>query len=277
MGPESVQSLQANIPEMSSIIPASLRVLIVDDERPARDKLKILLTQEPDVKVISECDNGAAALTALDELKPDLLLLDIQLPDTDGFSLLKELRSDKLPFVIFTTAYDQYAIKAFEAHALDYLLKPFDHERLKEALQRARMAIRTQNDRMLTDRLLKILQGANSSPVARRLLIRAGGRVVFLAYDEIEWIDAAANYVRVNAGKASYMLRSSIGSIAQKLPAEQFVRIHRSTVVNARMIKELHPCNSGEFIVILRNGKELSCSRGYRAGLRNLIESTPVL
>jgi two-component system, LytTR family, response regulator len=277
MNMESAQSLQVNIPEMSSAIPNPLRVLIVDDERPARDKLKILLSQESDIKVISECGNGTAALAALNELKPDLLLLDIQLPDTDGFSLLKALPSDKLPFVIFTTAYDQYAIKAFDAHALDYLLKPFDHERLKEALHRARLAIRTQNDRMLTDRLLKILQGANSAPVARRLLIRAGGRVVFLAYDEIEWIDAAANYVRVNAGKASYMLRGSIGTIAEKLPAEQFVRIHRSTVVNARMIKELHPCNSGEFIVVLRNGKELSCSRGYRAGLRNLIESTPVL
>jgi two-component system LytT family response regulator len=148
---------------------------------------------------------------------------------------------------------------------------------LREALHRARLAIRTQNDRVLTDRLLKILQGGQSTPVSRRLLIRSGGRVVFLAYDEIEWIDAAANYVRVNAGKVSYMLRGSIGSIAEKLPAEQFVRIHRSTVVNARMIKELHPCNSGEFIVVLRNGKELSCSRGYRAGLKNLIQSTPVL
>jgi len=277
MNTEPVQPLQVNIPEMSSIVPSPLRVLIVDDERPARDKLKILLSQEPDIKVISECGNGAAALSALSELKPDLLLLDIQLPDTDGFSLLKALPSEKLPFVIFTTAYDQYAIKAFDAHALDYLLKPFDYERLKEALHRARLAIRTQNDRMLTDRLLKILQGSSSTPVSRRLLIRSGGRVVFLAYDEIEWIDAAANYVRVNAGKVSYMLRGSIGSIAEKLPAEQFVRIHRSTVVNARLIKELQPCNSGEFIVVLRNGKELSCSRGYRAGLRNLIENTPVL
>ena len=277
MDRESVQSLQVNIPETSSLVPTSLRVLIVDDERPARDKLKLLLAQEPDIKVISDCGNGATALAALNEFKPDLLLLDIQLPDTDGFSLLKALPSEQLPFVIFTTAYDQYAIKAFDAHALDYLLKPFDHERLREALHRARLAIRTQNDRMLTDRLLKLLQGANSAPVTRRLLIRSGGRVVFLAYDEIEWIDAAANYVRVNTGKLSYMLRGSIGSIAEKLPPEQFVRIHRSTVVNARMIKELQPCNSGEFIVVLRNGKELSCSRGYRAGLRNLIESTPVL
>jgi two-component system LytT family response regulator len=144
-------------------------------------------------------------------------------------------------------------------------------------LHRARLAVRTHSDRVLTDRLLNILQVTRTAPQARRLLVRAGGRVVFLAYDEIEWIEAAANYVRVHAGKVSYMLRSSIGTIAEKLPNDQFVRIHRSTVVNARIIKELQPCNSGEFIVVLRNGKELSCSRGYRSGLRQLIDSTPVL
>src|SRR3954465_12910053 len=173
MDPESVQSWQSNIPEISSIVPTSLRTLIVDDERPARDKLKILLSQEPDVKVISECSNGAAALTALNELRPDLLLLDIQLPDIDGFSLLKSLRIEQLPLVIFTTAYDQYAIKAFDAHALDYLLKPFDHQRLRDALHRARLAVRTHSDRALTDRLLNILQGTRSGLQSRRLLVKA--------------------------------------------------------------------------------------------------------
>ena len=195
----------------------------------------------------------------------------------DGFSVLKSIAADEMPIVIFTTAYDQYAIKAFDAHALDYLLKPFDHQRLRDALHRARLAVRTHSDRALTDRLLNILQGSRAGLQSGRLLVKAGGRVVFLAYDEIEWIEAAANYVRVHAGKVSYLLRSSIGSIAEKLPDDQFVRIHRSTVVNARIIKELQPCNSGEFIVVLRNGKELSCSRGYRSGLRRLIESTPVL
>jgi two-component system LytT family response regulator len=266
-----------NNPELSSLGTPLLRTIVVDDEGPARDKLKILLGQESDIKLVAECESGAAAIAALKENKPDLLLLDIQLPDMDGFSVLKALSSEEIPIVIFTTAYDQYAIKAFDAHALDYLLKPFDHERLRDALHRARLAVRTHSDRVLTDRLLNILQVARAAPQARRLLVRAGGRVVFLAYDEIEWIEAAANYVRVHAGKVSYMLRSSIGTIAEKLPNDQFVRIHRSTVVNARIIKELQPCNSGEFIVVLRNGKELSCSRGYRSGLRQLIDSTPVL
>jgi len=277
MVPELREWLHLNNPEHSSLGAHSLRTIIVDDEGPARDKLKILLGGEPDVKVIAECETGAAAVAALKENKPDLLLLDIQLPDMDGFCVLKSIPAEEMPLVIFTTAYDQYAIKAFDAHALDYLLKPFDHQRLRDALHRARLAVRTHSDRALTGRLLNILQGARSGLQSRRLLVKAGGRVVFLAYDEIEWIEAAANYVRVHAGKVSYLLRSSIGSIAEKLPDDQFVRIHRSTVVNARIIKELQPCNSGEFIVVLRNGKELSCSRGYRAGLRRLIESTPVL
>ena len=217
------------------------------------------------------------AIAALKQTKPDLLLLDIQLPDMDGFSVLKSIPPDELPIVIFTTAFDQYAIKAFEAHALDYLLKPFDHERLRDSLQRARLAVRSQSNRVLTDQLLNILQRTTSNSHARRLLVRSGGRVVFLAYDEIEWIEAAANYVRVHAGKTSYTLRGSIGNIADKLPKDQFVRIHRSTVVNARIIKELQPCNSGEFILVLQNGKELSCSRGYREELRRLIDNTPVL
>jgi two-component system LytT family response regulator len=277
MSPELREWLHLNNPELSSLGTPLLRTIVVDDEGPARDKLKILLGQESDIKIVAECETGAAAIAALKESKPDLLLLDIQLPDMDGFSVLKALSPEEMPIVVFTTAYDQYAIKAFDAHALDYLLKPFDHERLRDALHRARLAVRTHSDRVLTDRLLNILQVARAAPQARRLLVRAGGRVVFLAYDEIEWIEAAANYVRVHAGKVSYMLRSSIGTIAEKLPNDQFVRIHRSTVVNARIIKELQPCNSGEFIVVLRNGKELSCSRGYRSGLRQLIDSTPVL
>lgn len=276
MVPELREWLHLN-PEHLSLGDSSLRTVIVDDEGPARDKLKILLDSEADIKVIAECETGAAAIAALKEHKADLLLIDIQLPDMDGFGVIKSIPADDMPIVIFTTAFDQYAIKAFDAHALDYLLKPFDHERLRDALHRARLAVRTHSDRALTHRLLNILQGSGSGLQSRRLLVKSGGRVVFLAYDEIEWIEAAANYVRVYAGKVSYLLRSSIGSIAEKLPDDQFVRIHRSTVVNARIIKELQPCNSGEFIVVLRNGKELSCSRGYRSGLRRLIENTPVL
>lgn len=264
-------------PELSSLPASTLRTVIVDDEKPAREKLSILLASESDVKVIAECENGAAAIAALKNTKPDLLLLDISLPDMDGFAVLKTLPQQELPVVIFTTAYDQYAIRAFEAHALDYLLKPFDHQRLQEALHRARLAVRTHTERVLTNRLLTILQESRAGAPDRRFLVRSGGRVVFLAYDEVEWIEAAANYVRLHAGKACHTLRGSIGTVAAKLPADQFVRIHRSSIVNVKTIKELQPCNSGEFIVVLQSGKELSCSRGYAAELRRLIENTPVL
>ncbi|HET8827037.1 MAG TPA: LytTR family DNA-binding domain-containing protein [Terriglobales bacterium] len=254
-----------------------LRAVIVDDEKPAREKLSILLAAEADVRIVAECENGTAAVAALKQTKPDLLLLDISLPDMDGFAVLKTLPAAELPVVIFTTAYDQYAIRAFEAHALDYLLKPFDHQRLQEALQRARLAVRTHSERVLTNKLLTILQETRAGSPDRRFLVRSGGRVVFLAYDEVEWIEAAANYVRLHAGKACHTLRGTIGNITAKLPSEQFVRIHRSTIVNVRVIKELQPCNSGEFIVVLQSGKELSCSRGYATELRRLIENTPVL
>lgn len=270
--------LHSSSPDLGSLAAPLLRTVIVEDEGTAREKLRILLERDDDVRVVAECENGADAVDILRQARPDLLLLDIQLPDMDGFTVLKSIPTTQLPLVIFTTAYDHYAIKAFEAHALDYLLKPFDHERLSDAVRRARLAVKTQTDRVLTERLLDILQGKNANGAQdRRLMVRAGGKVVFLAYDEIEWIEAAANYVRLHAGRESYTLRGSIGSMAEKLPRDQFVRIHRSTVVNARIIKELQPCNSGEFIVVLRNGKELSCSRGYRAGLKHLMESTPLL
>ena len=264
-------------PELSSMPGSLLRAVIVDDEKPAREKLSILLAGEADVRIVAECENGAAAVAALKQTKPDLLLLDISLPDMDGFAILQSLPAAELPVVIFTTAYDQYAIRAFEAHALDYLLKPFDHLRLQEALHRARLAVRTHGERVLTNRLLTILQESRAGSPDRRFLVRSAGRVVFLAYDEVEWIEAAANYVRLHAGKTCHTLRGTIGNISAKLPAEQFVRIHRSTIVNVRTIKELQPCNSGEFIVVLQSGKELSCSRGYAVELRRLIENTPVL
>jgi two-component system, LytTR family, response regulator len=277
MGLQSREWLHLDNPDLSSVSPRLLRTVVVDDEGPARDKLKILLAEETDVKIVAECENGFSAIAALKQTKPDLLLLDIQLPDMDGFSVLKSIPAEELPIVIFTTAYDQYAIKAFEAHALDYLLKPFDYQRLHDSLHRARLAVRSQTDHVFTSQLLTILQRTTANSNARRLLVRSGGRVVFLAYDEIEWVEAAANYVRVHAGKTSYTLRGSIGTVADKLPKHQFVRIHRSTVVNARIIKELQPCNSGEFILVLQSGKELSCSRGYREELRRLIENTPAL
>jgi two-component system LytT family response regulator len=179
-----------------------------------------------------------------------------------------------MPIVIFTTAYDRHAVRAFEAHALDYLLKPFDQERLHQAVNRARAELLRANDRDATHRILDYLSESaeRQSRSDRRLVVKAGGRIVFLNFDEIDWVEAAANYVKINVAKQSYLLRKGIGEIEERLGPTQFVRIHRSVIVNIKRIKELQPVNSGEYIVVLKDGKELSCSRGYRAGLQQLIE-----
>jgi two-component system LytT family response regulator len=254
-----------------------IRAIIADDERLAREKLRILLASEANVKVVAECSDGKQALSAIRTHGTDLLLLDIQMPDMDGFQVLDELSPEEMPVVIFTSAYDQYAIRAFEAHALDYLLKPFDQERLHHAIARARLELSKTQDREITHRILSLLSQVKSemlpeSSTEGRLVIRAKGRVVFLNLSEIDWIEASANYVQLNVGKESHLFRETISRVSERLNPNHFVRIHRSTIVNVRKIKELIPVNSGEYIVVLKNGKELSCSRGYRAALESMIE-----
>src|SRR5579864_6374129 len=254
-----------------------VRTVIADDERLARQKLLILLNSEPQVMVVAECQNGRQTVSAIRSLRPDMLLLDIQMPDLDGFQVLSEISEEEMPVVIFTSAYDQYAIRAFEANALDYLLKPFDQERLHHALTRARSELRKARDREITNRILNLLSQVRSvssftPEPEKRLVIKANGRVVFLDLDSIEWVEAAANYVRLNVGKESYLFRETISRISERLDANHFVRIHRSTIVNVRKIKELIPVNSGEYVVVLKSGRELSCSRGYRAALQGIVE-----
>lgn len=254
-----------------------VRAIIADDERLARRKLRILLDSEPNVQVVAECEGGRQTVAAIHTYLPDLLLLDIQMPDMDGFQVLSEISSEEMPAVIFTSAYDQYAIRAFEAHALDYLLKPFDQERLHQAIERARAEMHKSQDREIARRILDLLSRVRSetrtaSEQDGRLVIKAKGRVVFLNLDEIDWVEAAANYVRLNVGKESYLFRETISRTSERLDPNLFIRIHRSTIVNVRKIKELIPVNSGEYVVVLKTGKELSCSRGYRAALQRVID-----
>jgi two-component system, LytTR family, response regulator len=272
MTPDSViSSLQH--PSFDPVV----RTVIADDERLARQKLLILLDAEPLLKVVAECQDGRQTVSAIRNFRPDLLLLDIQMPDLDGFQVLHEILQEEMPVVIFTSAYDQYAIRAFEASALDYLLKPFDQERLHQAVERARSELGKQRDRETTRRILNLLSqirsvGQPTPEPDSRLVIRANGRVVFLDLDSIEWVEAAANYVRLNVGKESYLFRETISRISERLDTNHFLRIHRSTIVNIRKIKELIPVNSGEYVVVLKSGRELSCSRGYRAALQGIVE-----
>jgi len=253
----------------------AIRAIIADCDPAARTQLRLLLGLETGVEVLAECTDGSETIAAIRAHKPDLLFLDIHLSDGDGFQVLDRMAPQDKPLVIFTSTHDQHAIRAFEARALDYLVKPFDERRVHAAIERTRVEVLRAHDRHLTHRLLDWLAANQSEAKAdKRLVVKAGGRVVFLNADEIDWIEAAGNYVKIRAGEESYLLREGIGRLAERLDPAQFVRVHRSIIVNAGKIKELHPCNSGEYMVVLRDGKELSCSRGYRAKLQELIAKT---
>jgi two-component system, LytTR family, response regulator len=251
-----------------------IRTIIADDEQSSRSHLRVMLESESGVQVLAECSDGRDIVSAVQAHKPDLLLLDACLLGREGLPPLHLVPPAERPFVIFTSSHDGYAARAFEVQALDYLRKPLDQKRLHAAIERTRAEILRAQDRHLTRRLLDFLAEAKSeSPMDRRLVVKSDGRVLFLKMDEIDWIEAAANYVRVQAGNQSYLMREGIGRIAARLDPNQFLRIHRSIIVNVRKIKELQPCNRGEYMVILTTGKELSCSRGYRTRLQQLIAS----
>lgn len=258
------------------MITTAIRTIVADDEPLARTKLRLLLASELGVHVVAECQDGKETVSAVQAYKPDLLLIDIRMPDLDGFQVLERLAPDELPIVVFTTAYDQFAIRAFETHALDYLLKPFEAKRLHLATERVRTELLKSNHREFAGRILDLISaraGQNMEPreFEDRMVVRTVGKVVFLDLEDIDWIEAAANYVKFHVGKESYSLREGIGNILARLDPNRFIRIHRSVIVNVRKIKELQPCDSGEYIAILKNGKELSCSRGYRSELQRLI------
>jgi len=249
-----------------------IRAILADDELSAREKLRRLLTQEAGVHIVADCRNGGQTIAAVQAYKPDLLFLGTQLPDADGFQVLNRVPPEDMPIVILTSTHEQHALRAFEARALDYLLKPFDQLRLHMAIERVRAELIKTQQRHLTNRILNLLTEARpTSHADRRLVVKAGSRMLFLDMDEIDWIEAAGNYVDLKAGAVSYRMREGIGRILERLDPAQFVRIHRSLIVNIRRIKELQPCNSGEYMVILKDGKELSCSRTYRANLQRII------
>jgi two-component system LytT family response regulator len=263
--------IENRLRELRMMIP-EIRAVVADDELLVRDQLRRLLSQETGVEIVAECGDALQTVAAVKSHKPDLLLLDIEMKDTDGFQILHSIPQEEMPIVIFTSADDQYAIRAFEARALDYLLKPFDQARLHSAFERVRAELVKTDNRHLTHRILDLLAGTrNESRGDRRLVIKTAGRVIFVALDEIDWVEAAGNYVELKTRARSYLLREGIGSLAERLDPEQFVRIHRSIIVNVRRIQELQPCNRGEYIVVLSDGKHLSCSRSYRAKLQQLI------
>jgi two-component system, LytTR family, response regulator len=254
-----------------------LRTVIVDDEPLARERLASLLSAEADIEIVRQCRDGEEAVNAIDQLSPDLVFLDVQMPVLNGFEVLQAIGPEKMPLVVFVTAYDQHALRAFQVRALDYLLKPFDKERFQEALQRARAHIQRDETGDLGRRLLALVKDLRrDQPKTDRLVVKSGGRLFFLRTDEIDWIEAAGNYVRLHVGTTSHLLRETMNSIEARLDPEKFFRIHRSRIVNMERIQEMQPWLNGEYAVVLRNGTRVTLSRGYREKLQERLGKATV-
>jgi two-component system LytT family response regulator len=252
--------------------PSRIKAIIVDDEPLAREKIRDMLKDDPSIEVVAECASGAKAVSAIEKLHPDLLFLDIQMPQMDGFAVLKTIPQENLPHVIFVTAHDQYALKAFEVYALDYLLKPFDKERFRTALKRAKSQVRRDQSSQVSSGILALLEELQeSNRHLDRLVIKNSGRIHFIKTIDIDWIEADGNYVRIHAGKESHLLREPISSLETQLNAKKFLRIHRSTIVNLDRIHELQPWFHGEYRIILKDGTQLMLSRSYRDRLQQVL------
>ena len=242
-----------------------IRALIVDDEQLARQRVRLLLGEEPDVEVIGESADGFEAVDQIQAARPDLVFLDVQMPEMDGFEVLRRLPQALLPVVIFTTAYDQHALRAFEVSALDYLLKPFKPSRFKEAVQRARELIANKQAGVAARGLLTLL-GQSPAPAGQltRLAVKTPGKVTFVELDQIQAIEAAGKYAVVHVGKVNHVLRESMTSLESHLPSQQFLRISRSVIVNIDQIQELQPMFKGENLIVLKNGKSYPTTRPIR-------------
>ena len=248
-----------------------IRTLIVDDEPLARERLRTLLQPEPDIQIIGECADGRQAVMAMTEQAPDLVFLDIQMPGLDGMGVLQAMTDRPLPVVVFVTAYDQYALQAFDVHALDYLLKPFTARRFQKALERARAAVaRDQSaEGPVEQRLINLLDDLGGERrYSKRIVVKSSGRIHFVKVDEIDWVEAEGNYVKLHVGSETHLFRDTMNSIESQLDSDVFFRIHRSHIINIERVKELQPWFNGEYVVFLKNGTRLTLSRSYRDKLQ---------
>ena len=245
-----------------------IRVLIVDDEPIARRGVRQQLRSEPDLEVIAECGDGAAAIDAITELAPDLVFLDIQMPEVGGFDVVEAIGVARMPAVVFVTAYDEHALRAFDVHAVDYVLKPIDRHRFRTAVERARRRLVRapgEIDRRIAAALGEL--GRPAQDYAKRLAIKGDGRVFLVDVDEVDRLEAAGNYVEVHSGARRHLMRETMVSLEARLDRARFVRVSRSSIVNADRVRELQPMFNGDFVVVLRDGTKVAGSRRYRAAL----------
>ncbi|HEX6059646.1 MAG TPA: LytTR family DNA-binding domain-containing protein [Gemmatimonadaceae bacterium] len=265
----------------------ALRAVVVDDESLARTCVRVALERRADVRIVAECEDGEAAASAVAELDPDLVILDVQMPGVDGFGVIERVGAERMPPVIFVTAHDVHALRAFQVRALDYVLKPFDDARLADALDRARAQIRLRRDGELGRRLAALVADVRAAPdgaaavaaagpdagarrrgwVARLTVRTDDGRARILAASDVDWFEGAGNYVRLHIGAASFRIRASLAGLAPRLDPVRFVRVHRSTIVNVARIREVQPWFGGDYIAILHDGRQLRVSRTYARDL----------
>lgn len=245
--------------------PHRIRTLIVDDEPLARAMLRSFLADDAGIEVIGECCDGYTAIEMIESAAPDLVFLDIQMPDLDGFGVLRALAPEAIPNIAFVTAYDQFALQAFDVHAIDYLLKPFDRERFQRTLERAKQQISLQKRKDVNEELLRMLneQSARPQPL-KRILVKSGDKSFFVRPEEISWIEAQGNYVALHVGAQSFLLRQTITALEATLDPAKFQRIERSTIVNLDAIREMHPAGRGEYEIVLKDGVALKLSHTYR-------------
>ena len=250
----------------------TMRVVIVDDEPLARLRVRNLIAEHDDVEIVAECANGEQAIRTIEQSPPDVLILDVQMPELDGFDVLQAIGVDRVPVVIFVTAYERFALRAFEAHALDYLLKPFDDERFDAALQRARDRINEREGGDLDVRLRALLHGVSGgSGYLQRIVVPSGNRSIFVRTDDIDWIEAERNYIRLHVRGRSHLLRENLGRMETSLDPSKFCRIHRSTIVNIDRIQAVESLFRGEYRVVLQDGTKVTSGRSYRNNLHQLM------
>jgi two-component system LytT family response regulator len=250
----------------------TLRALVVDDETLARKALLRLLKNEPGINVVGQCADGESAVETIRRLQPDLVFLDVQMPEMDGFRVVETIGVEQMPMTIFVTAFDRYALNAFDVNAVDYLLKPFAPDRLSRALERVRDRSLGRQDKEAAQRLFSLLERTRSqTDYVQRLTVSVHGRIVFVPVADIDWIGAEGNYVRLHIARRSHDVRETMQSLAEKLDPRNFVRIHRSTIVNVQRIREIQPWFQGGHIVMLQSGEELRMSRYQRDAAERLL------
>jgi two-component system LytT family response regulator len=253
---------------------STIRAVIVDDERLARKKIQMFAAAHDDLEIVAECSNGATAVEAIGALHPDVVFLDVRMPRMDGFAVLRQLPRHAIPRIVFVTAHGEHAIEAFEVEAIDYLLKPFDRRRFDQTLDRIRRERRAHEDTDLRRRLVDLLdrlEPAKADPRLTQFVVNAKGKIVFVDPANVHWIGAEGKYVRLHTAAGTHLLREAIGELERRLDGQEFLRIHRSTIVNVRSVKEIYRGVGDDFVVVLHDGTKLSLSRRYRARFKNFL------